>query len=89
MRCRVINDDYLLITLQLWQLVDMGSAKIIPDDEKSYTFCGTAEYIAPESLRCSKTGHNKEIDYCREECLFSGDSHIITQFLYFLGHNSH
>jgi CRP-like cAMP-binding protein len=41
------------------KLVDFGFAKIIPN--KSYTLCGTPEYLSPELVL--GRGHNKAVDY--------------------------
>ena len=38
------------------RLVDMGFAKQVPFGHKTWTFCGTPEYIPPEII--SNTGHN-------------------------------
>jgi len=44
-------------------LVDFGEAKIIRDNEKTFTFCGTSEYMAPETIL--RIGHDKSVDlYC-------------------------
>lgn len=41
------------------KLVDFGFAKVIPN--KSFTLCGTPEYLAPELVL--GRGHNKAVDY--------------------------
>lgn len=46
------SDGYL-------KLIDYGFAKIV--DKRTYTICGTPEYIAPEILLNS--GHGKAVDW--------------------------
>jgi protein kinase A len=41
------------------KIVDLGFAKVIVD--KSYTFCGTPDYLAPEVIMSK--GHNHAVDY--------------------------
>lgn len=42
------------------QLVDFGFAKRLADGGKSFTLCGTAEYLAPELVMSS--GHDRAVD---------------------------
>ena len=52
-------ENILINSLGYCVLVDLGFAKIVMD--KTYTLCGTPEYLAPEII-LSK-GHDKGVDY--------------------------
>ena len=43
------------------QLVDFGFAKKLPESERTYTACGTVEYMAPEIVLMK--GHGREVDW--------------------------
>lgn len=43
------------------RLVDLGFAKRVPIGSKTWTFCGTPEYIPPEVI--SNSGHGISADY--------------------------
>lgn len=43
------------------KLVDFGFVKKIENNEKTYTVCGTPEYLAPEII--SQTGHTYAVDW--------------------------
>lgn len=65
--------DLLPAPLQPPQVIDFGFAKAIPftkngrPQAKSFTLCGTPEYLSPE-LVLSK-GHDKSADYWALGCL--------------------
>lgn len=42
-------------------LTDFGLAKILQEDEKAHSFCGTPEYLAPEILQ--EVGHAYQVDW--------------------------
>ncbi|XP_030071159.1 ribosomal protein S6 kinase alpha-5 [Microcaecilia unicolor] len=46
-------------------LTDFGLSKEFLTDEKerTYSFCGTIEYMAPEIVRGGETGHDKAVDW--------------------------
>ena len=50
----IAPDGYLKLT-------DFGFAKVLPPGHKTYTLCGTPEYIAPEIL--ASKGHDKGVDW--------------------------
>ena len=43
------------------KLADFGMAKILKENEKAMSFCGTPEYLAPEII--TGEGHNKSCDW--------------------------
>ena len=51
----LIDDDGYL------KLIDFGLAKILEKDEKTMSFCGTPEYLAPEVI--SRDGYNFSADW--------------------------
>jgi cGMP-dependent protein kinase len=61
---KIIHRDVKLENLLLdqdgyAQITDMGLAKTVVG--KTYTVCGTADYLAPETLR--QVGHNRAVDW--------------------------
>lgn len=44
------------------KLADFGFAKVIHKN-KTYTMCGTPEYLSPELIRGQKSGYSKSIDW--------------------------
>lgn len=49
------------------KLTDFGLAKIIKDNDKAYTICGSLKYLAPEILL--NQGYQKEIDWWSLGCV--------------------
>ncbi|KNC80867.1 AGC/PKA protein kinase, partial [Sphaeroforma arctica JP610] len=54
-------ENMLLDTEGHLKLIDFGFAKHLGESEKTYTFCGTPDYLAPEVIRGE--GYNKEADF--------------------------
>lgn len=51
------------------RIADFGLSKIIPQRQKSYSFCGSPEYMSPEMLQGA--GHDRRVDiYCLGALLF-------------------
>ncbi|XP_032881088.1 ribosomal protein S6 kinase alpha-5-like [Amblyraja radiata] len=46
-------------------LTDFGLSKefVTDEDEKTYSFCGTIEYMAPEIIQGGRNGHDKAVDW--------------------------
>ncbi len=60
------------------QLVDFGFAKKLPESERTYTACGTVEYMAPEIVLMK--GHGREVDWWTLGVLLYDISHGYTPF---------
>jgi hypothetical protein len=54
-------ENLLLDSSGYVKLTDFGFSKQLQDGEKSWTFCGTPEYVAPEMIT-NKTGHDQRAD---------------------------
>ena len=49
------------------KLVDFGFSKKLDSGNKTWTFCGTPEYVAPEIIL--NKGHDKAVDFWSLGCL--------------------
>ena len=49
------------------KLVDFGFSKKLESGNKTWTFCGTPEYVAPEIIL--NKGHDKAVDFWSLGCL--------------------
>jgi serine/threonine protein kinase len=54
-------ENVLIQTTGYIKLADFGLAKFLKPDESTKSFCGTAEYLAPEILEMK--GHNFSVDW--------------------------
>ena len=54
-------ENLLIDTAGYLKITDFGFAKRIPPGTRSYTLCGTPEYLAPELV--SQSGHGKAVDW--------------------------
>ena len=63
MPCRDLKPENLLIgTDGYLKMADFGFAKTMPFGQKTYTLCGTPEYLAPELV--TQSGHTGAVDWC-------------------------
>jgi len=54
-------ENLLLDTAGYLKITDFGFAKRISQGSRSYTLCGTPEYLAPELV--TQNGHSKAVDW--------------------------
>ena len=54
-------ENVLLMENGYIKLADFGLAKFLKEDGSTYSFCGTAEYLAPEIIQNS--GHSFGVDW--------------------------
>ena len=50
------------------KLTDFGLSKILTNNDKTYTICGTVQYLAPEIL--GEEGYNTAVDWWSLGCIF-------------------
>eukprot|EP00241_Pyramimonas_parkeae_P014662 CAMPEP_0114327148 /NCGR_PEP_ID=MMETSP0059-20121206/30140_1 /TAXON_ID=36894 /ORGANISM="Pyramimonas parkeae, Strain CCMP726" /LENGTH=1129 /DNA_ID=CAMNT_0001456243 /DNA_START=206 /DNA_END=3595 /DNA_ORIENTATION=- len=43
------------------KIVDYGLSKFVPKNQRAFTMCGTAQFLAPEVI--TRRGHGKEVDF--------------------------
>ena len=60
---RDLKPENVMLDLQgHTKLIDFGFAKLI-NNSRTYTLCGTPEYLAPEMLRRKREGYGKSVDW--------------------------
>lgn len=43
------------------KLADFGLSKILDENQRAYSFCGSTEYMSPEMIL--KEGHDRKVDF--------------------------
>ena len=63
-------ENLLMLANGYSKLTDFGFAKVVEPGARTYTLCGTPEYIAPEVLL--NKGHSKPVDWWTHGKSFGG-----------------